>query len=242
MIIYGANPVLEAIRSKPKQVHYVGVSRAQSPRIGKVIAEAKRQGVPVRHLPPEQIDRLAEKGVHNGVIADISEAGYADFEDLAAHPSTSFVFLLDGVTDPHNLGAVLRVADVFGVHLVVVPEHDSAGLTPAAVKASAGAAEWVPVAQVTNLARAIERLKKGGFWVYAAEAGGEPVTSIDLSGKVAVVLGSEGKGIRRNVAEHCDARISIPMSGHVDSLNVSTAAAVIAWEVSRRNNPSLANR
>lgn len=235
MIIYGINPVLEAIRSNPRQVHYVGVSREQSGRISKVIAEAKKQGVPIRHLQPAQIDRLADRGVHNGVVADVSEGSYADFEDVVARPETSFVFILDGITDPHNLGAVLRVADVFGVQLVVLPEHDSAALTPAAIKASAGASEWVPVAQVTNLARAIERLKAGGFWVYAAEAGGQPITSLDLTGKVAMVLGSEGKGIRRNVAEHCDARVSIPMSGHVDSLNVSTAAAVIAWEVRRKN-------
>lgn len=235
MIIYGANPVLEAIRSNPKRVHYVGVSRDEGGRVARVVAEARKQGIPVRHLPAQQIDRLAEDGVHNGVVADVSEAQYSDFEEVVGRPDTAFVLLLDGVQDPHNLGAVLRVADVFGADLVVIPEHDSAGLTPAVVKASAGAAEWVAVAQVTNLARAIEHLKKGGFWVYAAEAGGQAVTSIDFSGKVAIVLGSEGKGIRKNVAEHCDARVSIPMSGHVDSLNVATAAAVIAWEVRRKH-------
>jgi 23S rRNA (guanosine2251-2'-O)-methyltransferase len=241
MIIYGINPVMEAIRSHPRQIHYVGVSRDPNPRLGRLLTEAKKAGVPVRNLTPEQIQRMAAGGVHNGVVADVSEAKYADFEDEVE--GASFVLILDGVQDPHNFGAVLRVADVFGAGLVVIPEHDSVGLTPVAIKASAGAAEWVPVSQVTNLARAIEHLKKLEFWVYAAEAGGDPISAVDFSGKVAVVLGNEGKGIRRNVAEHCDRRISIPMAGHVDSLNVSTAAAVIAWEIARgRIKPSLAKR
>lgn len=232
MILYGANPVLEALRAHPARVRWVGVSRDDSRRHQKVVEAARAARVGVRFLPARDLQRLAANGVHNGVIAEISEAAYADFE--GAVDTARLVLLLDGVTDPQNLGAILRAADVFAVDLVVIPEHDSVGLTPAAVKASAGASEWVPVAQVTNLSRAVERLKKEGFWVWGAEAGGEPAEGLDLTGKVALVLGSEGKGIRRNVAEHCDGMVSIPMGGHVDSLNVATATAVLLYEVRRQ--------
>jgi 23S rRNA (guanosine2251-2'-O)-methyltransferase len=238
MIIYGVNPVLEAIRSHPERVRYVGVAREQSARHQRLIAEAKTKGVSVRNLAAEQIDRLAGRGVHNGVIAETSQQAYADFDDVIAAEATTFVLILDGITDPQNLGAILRVADGFGVHLVVIPEHESVGLTPVAVKASAGASEWVAVAQVTNLARAIEALQKRGFWVYAAAAEGDAPSAIDFSGRVALVLGNEGKGIRRNVLEHCDRVVTIPMRGHVDSFNVATAAAILCYEVARQAGKS----
>ncbi len=234
MIIYGLNPVLEAIRSHAGRIHYIGVAREHGGKMQRVVAEAKKAGVPVRVLPAEQIDRLANRGVHNGVIADLSDAAYADFDDAIAN--ARFILILDGITDPQNLGAILRVADGFGVELVVIPQHDSVGLTPAAVKASAGASEWVPVAQVTNLARAIEALKKREFWVYAAAADGDRPDAIDFRGKVALVLGSEGKGIRRNVLEHCDRVVTIPMRGHVQSFNVATAAAALCYEVARQQS------
>jgi 23S rRNA (guanosine2251-2'-O)-methyltransferase len=236
MIIYGLNPVLEAIRSHPERIHYVGVAREHGGKVQRVVADAKKAGVPVRMLPAEQLDRLANRGVHNGVVADLSDAAYADFDDAVA--TAQFVLILDGITDPQNLGAILRVADGFGVDLVVIPQHESVGLTPAAVKASAGASEWVPVAQVTNLARAIEALKKREFWVYAAAANGDRPEEIDFSGNVAVVLGSEEKGIRRNVLEHCDRVVTIPMRGHVESFNVATAAAVLCYEVRRTRTRS----
>jgi 23S rRNA (guanosine2251-2'-O)-methyltransferase len=232
VIIYGFNPVLEAIRSHPDRVHYVGIVREHGGKAQRVVAEAKKAGVPIRMLPAEQIDRLANRGVHNGVVADLSDAAYADFDEVIAR--ATFVLILDGITDPQNLGAILRVADGFGVDLVVIPQHESVGLTPAAVKASAGASEWVPVAQVTNLARAIEALKKREFWVYAAASGGDRPDVIDFRGKVALVLGSEGKGIRRNVLEHSDRVVTIEMQGHVDSFNVATAAAVLCYEIRRQ--------
>jgi len=234
MIIYGVNPVLEAIRSHPERVRFVGVAREQSARHQRLIAEAKTKGVSVRNLAAEQVDRLAGRGVHNGVVAEMSEQGYADFDDVISAEATKFVLILDSITDPQNLGAILRVADGFGVQLVVIPEHDSVGLTPVAVKASAGASEWVAVAQVTNLARAIEALQKRGFWVYGAAAEGDAPSAIDFSGRVALVLGNEGKGIRRNVLEHCDRIVTIPMAGHVESFNVATAAAVLCYEVRRQ--------
>ena len=234
MIVYGANPVIEALRAHPKRVRYVGITREQSGRMQKLILEAKKHGIAVRTLTTNEIDRLTNRGVHNGVVADVDAGTYADFHDSIADDATKFVLILDGITDPQNFGAILRVADGFGVDLVIIPEHESVGLTPAAIKASAGASEWVAVAQVTNLARAIEALKEKGFWVYAASADGDRADRIDFTGKVAIVMGNEGKGVRRNVLEHCDRNVSIPMFGHVDSFNVASAAAVLCYEVVRQ--------
>ncbi|MEO6487568.1 MAG: 23S rRNA (guanosine(2251)-2'-O)-methyltransferase RlmB [Thermoanaerobaculia bacterium] len=227
------NPVIEAIRSNPDKVNYIAVSREHGNKLQRAINEAKRAKVQIRQMSDDQIARLAGDVVHNGIIADVVAAGYADFDEVLGLETTSFVVILDGITDPQNFGAILRVADGFGVNLVVIPEHESVGLTPAAVKASAGASQWVPVAQVTNLARTSEALQKGGYWVYAAGVEGDAPSAIDFSGKVAIVMGSEGKGIRRNVLEHCDRVVSIPMQGHVDSFNVATAAAILCYEVRR---------
>ena len=234
MIIYGLNPVLEALRSHPERVHYVAVSREHGAKLQRAVGDAKRAGVPVRPMTAEQIDRLTAHGVHNGIAADMSEAAYAGYDDVIARDTTDLVLILDGITDPQNFGAILRVAEGFGAQLVVIPQHESVGLSPAAVKASAGASEWIAVAQVTNLARTIEDLKKRDYWIYAAAAGGDPPDAIDFGGKVALVLGSEGKGIRRNVLEHSDRVVTIPMLGHVDSFNVATAAAVLCYEVRRQ--------
>jgi 23S rRNA (guanosine2251-2'-O)-methyltransferase len=235
VIIYGTNPVLEALRSHPARVRFVAVAREESGRHRRVVAEAKSAGISLRQMTNEQIERLAGRGVHNGVVAEIAEGGYVDFDETIEREETAFVLLLDGITDPQNLGAILRVAEGFGSDLVVIPEHDSVGLTPSAVKASAGASEWVAVAQVTNLSRAIEALQKRSYWVYAAAAGGDAPEAIDFRGKVALVLGNEGKGIRRNVLEHCDRVVTIPMRGHLQSLNVATAAAALCYEVARQN-------
>jgi 23S rRNA (guanosine2251-2'-O)-methyltransferase len=234
VIIYGVNPILEAIRSHPERIRYVGVAREETARHQRLMGEAKRAGVAVRNLPLDQIDRLAGRGVHNGVVAEVSETAYADFEEIVEKEETNFVLLVDSITDPQNFGAILRVADGFGVDLVVIPQHDSVGLTPVAVKASAGASEWVQVAEVTNLSRAIETLKKRGYWIYAAAENGERPDAIDFTGKVALVVGNEGKGIRRNVLEHCDRTVTIPMSGHVESFNVATATAILCYEVRRQ--------
>jgi 23S rRNA (guanosine2251-2'-O)-methyltransferase len=234
MIVYGTNPVIEAIRSHPDRVRYVAISKDQSSRHARVVAEAKMANVPLRLVPAHHIDKLVGRGVHNGVAAEVGEGSYADFDDVVASEETKFVLILDGITDPQNFGAILRVADGFAVDLVVLPQHESVGLTPAAVKASAGASEWVKISQVTNLARAIETLKEKGYWVYAAAAAGDRADQIDFTGKVALVMGSEGKGVRRNVLDHCDRAVSIPMFGHVDSFNVASAAAVLCYEVVRQ--------
>lgn len=234
MIIYGLNPVLEAIRSHPDRVRFVGVAREHGGKLQRAVSAAREAGIDVRNLTSQQIDRMAGRGVHNGVVAEVSESAYADFDEVIDAEKTRFVLILDGITDPQNFGAILRVADGFGVDLVVIPQHESVGLTAAAVKASAGASQWVPVAQVTNLARAIEQLKEREYWVYATAAGGDPPAKIDFRGKVAVVMGNEGKGIRRNVLDHCDRVVTIPMFGHVESFNVATAAAILCYEVARQ--------
>ena len=234
MIVYGANPVIEAIRADARRVRFVAVAKENSARHQRIIAEAKQADVAVRILPGSQIDKMAGRVVHNGVVAEVSETAYVDFDELVNNEQTAFILILDGITDPQNFGAILRVADGFGVQMVVIPQHESVGLTPAAVKASAGAAQWVNVASVTNLSRAIETLKEKGFWVYAAAADGDHAAKIDFTGKVALVMGSEGKGVRRNVLDHCDRTISIPMFGHVDSFNVASAAAVLCYEVVRQ--------
>ena len=235
MIIYGVNPVLEAIRSNPDRITYIATARSSGAKVDKVVSEARKAGLAVRIVSPTEINRLAGGGVHNGIVAEVSQGKYADFDEVIAAEETRFVLILDGITDPQNFGAILRVADGFGVDLVVIPQHESVGLTPAAVKASAGASEWVRVTQVTNLARAIESLKEREYWVYGAAEEGDRPDQIDFRGRVALVMGNEGKGIRRNVLEHCDRVVTIPMSGHVESFNVATAAAVICYEVARQN-------
>lgn len=235
MIIYGLNPVLEALRSHPRKVRFIGIAREQGGKLGRAVAEAREAGVDVRNMTAQQIDRMTGRAVHNGIVAEVSESAYADFDAVIADEQTRFVLILDGITDPQNFGAILRVAEGFGVDLVVIPLHESVGLTPAAVKASAGASEWVQVAQVTNLARAIEALKEAEYWVYAAAGGGDRPAQIDFRGKVAVVMGNEGKGIRKNVLEHCDRVVTIPMRGQVDSFNVATAAAILCYEIDRQS-------
>jgi 23S rRNA (guanosine2251-2'-O)-methyltransferase len=237
MIVYGTNPVFEALRAHPKRVRYIGLTREQSARMQKLVSEARKHDIAVKTLTTNEIDRLTNRGVHNGVVADVDAGTYADFHDTIEKEETKFVLILDGITDPQNFGAILRVADGFGVDLVVIPEHESVGLTPVAIKASAGASEWVAVTQVTNLARSIEALKEKGFWVYAASADGDRADKIDFTGKVAIVMGNEGKGVRRNVVEHCDRNVSIPMFGHVDSFNVAAATAVLCYEVVRQTRP-----
>lgn len=234
MILYGANPVTEAIRAHPQRIRYIAVQKEHSGRMKKLIEEAREAGVTVKFFTTNEITRVAGKVVHNGVVADVSEGSYVDFDDVIADDETTFVLLLDSITDPQNFGAILRVADGFGIDMVVIPEHESVGLSPAAIKASAGASEWVHVAEVTNLARAIDALKEKGFWVYAATADGDRADQIDFRGKVALVMGNEGKGVRPNVEAHCDRNVSIPMFGHVDSFNVASATAVLCYEVVRQ--------
>jgi 23S rRNA (guanosine2251-2'-O)-methyltransferase len=230
-LIYGLRPVVEALRSKRREVREVLDSVGDK----EVAAEAAARGVPVERVPRKRVEELARGGVHQGVVARVGPYPYSGLEEILAAPDP-LVVVLDGVTDPRNLGAVLRAADGAGVSGVVVPKDRAAGVTPAAVKASAGASEHVPVARETNLRRALEKMKEAGVWAYAAEGGASSsaYTNLDLSGPVAFVLGSEGRGLRRLVREGCDGAVSIPMRGAVSSLNVSVAVAVLLFEARRQ--------
>lgn len=227
--IYGIRPVVEALRSGRRKVFEV----QDAVGVKEVAEAASKRGVPVKKASRERIEELARGGVHQGVAARVEPYPYSGLEEILAQPDP-LVVILDGVTDPRNLGAVLRAADGAGASGVVIPKDRAVGVTAATVKASAGASESVRVARETNLRRAIEIIKKSGAWVYAAEAGGTPYAEQDLSGPVALVLGSEGRGVRRLVREACDGTVSIPMLGAVGSLNVSVAAAVLLYEARRQ--------
>ncbi|HEV3476913.1 MAG TPA: 23S rRNA (guanosine(2251)-2'-O)-methyltransferase RlmB [Rubrobacteraceae bacterium] len=227
--IYGIRPVLEALRSPRREVFEVF-----DPGKNAEIAEAATaSGVPLETVPRARIEELARGGTHQGVVARVGSYPYADLGEILAVPDPLIV-ALDGVTDPRNLGAVLRAAEGAGASGVVIPKDRAVGVTAAAVKASAGASEHVRVARETNLRRAIDRIKEAGVWVFAAEVGGAKYTEQDLSGSVALVLGSEDRGVRRLVREGCDGAVSIPMLGAVGSLNVSVAAAILLYEARRQ--------
>ncbi len=234
MIIYGINPVLEAL--KTGRVRDVRLDASQRDRAREVRAVAESRRVPVRLVPAQDLDRAARGGVHQGVVADVEDAPACSVQDLvAAAPGPALIVVLDGIEDPHNVGAILRTVDAAGAHGVVRQERHAARLDGAAAKASAGAVAHVRVATVVNIARAIAELKEAGVWTVglAADAG-EPYDQIDFTLPTALVLGAEGQGMRRLVRESCDRLASIPMRGHVASLNVSAAAAVVLFEAVRQ--------
>ena len=229
-VIYGIRPVAEALRSKRREVYEV--LDAVGDEV--VASAAASRRVRLKRVKREHVEQLAPGTVHQGVAARVRPYPYCGLAEILTtlpHP----LVVLDGVTDPRNLGAVLRVADGAGASGVVVPRHQAVGVTPAAVKASAGASEHVRVARETNLRRALDEIKKAGVWTYAAEGGAaQAYTDLDLSGAVAFVLGSEGRGIRRLIREGCDGAVSIKMHGVVSSLNVSVAAAILLFETRRQ--------
>jgi 23S rRNA (guanosine2251-2'-O)-methyltransferase len=227
--VYGKRPVVEALRSGRRKVFEVIDAVGDE----EVANAAGARGVHVQRASRQRVEELARGGVHQGVAARVGPYPYSGLEEILSIPDP-LVLVPDGVTDPRNLGAVLRAADGAGASGVVIPRDRAVGVTAAAVKASAGASEHVLVARVTNLRRAMDTMKEAGLWIYAAEAGGTPYTELDLAGAVALVLGSEGRGVRRLVREGCDGTVSIPMLGGVESLNVSVASAVLLYEARRR--------
>jgi 23S rRNA (guanosine2251-2'-O)-methyltransferase len=229
-VIYGVRPVIEALHSDRREVFEVLDAVGEK----SVASKAAVKRVPVKRVPRQRIEELARGGAHQGVAARVGPYPYSSLKEILA-TTEPLVIVLDSVTDPHNLGAVLRAADGAGASGVVLPKDRAVGVTSAAVKASAGASEHVPVARETNLRRALEKMKEAGMWVYALEeAEATAYTDLELSGPVAFVLGSEGRGIRRLVREGCDGAVSIPMRGAVSSLNVSVAAAVLLYEAMRQ--------
>jgi 23S rRNA (guanosine2251-2'-O)-methyltransferase len=237
VIIYGINPVLEALRAG--RVSAIRVSDRHDDRLRALLQLATAQGVRVEHVNAELLARQARGGVHQGVVADVAERqAYSVEELIRGAAAVPLIVVLDGVEDPHNVGAILRTADAAGADGVVIQSRRAASLDGAAAKASAGAVAHVRVAEVVNIARALDELKALGVWtVGLAAATHTRYDSLDLSGPTAIVLGAEGTGLRRLVREKCDFLAAIPMRGHVDSLNVSVAAGVMLFESVRQRSP-----
>ena len=241
--VYGRNPVLALLRSGGRRADEVAVLAGGRGPLGEVVALARRAGVKVSFRTREQLTAMAGSPEHQDVVARVTSAEYVDLDDLLASPEASgqppFYLALDQVQDPRNLGAILRTAEAFGVHGVVVPKHHAVGLTDAAARTAMGALERVPVTRATNLVAALERIKESGTWVYGASAReGVAPWAADLRGPVCLVLGSEGEGLRPLVARACDAVVAIPMAGGAESLNVAAAAAVLCYEVARQRHQS----
>lgn len=237
-IIEGRNAVLEAFRSgKPVDRLYV-LDRCQDGPVRTIVREAKKQDTVLKFVEKERLNQLSETGKHQGVIAFTAAYEYAEVSDMLKlareRNEDPFLFLLDGIEDPHNLGAIIRTANLAGAHGVIIPKHRAAGLTAAVARASAGAVNYTPVARVTNLKRTMEELKKEGLWFVCADMGGELMYRLNLKGPVGLVIGNEGEGVGRLVKEACDFTASIPMKGDIDSLNASVAAGVLAYEIVRQ--------
>jgi 23S rRNA (guanosine2251-2'-O)-methyltransferase len=241
--VFGRHPVLELLRADSRRVEEVAViAEGRGPALQELMALARSRGVKVSFRTRDQLSAMAGTPHHQGVVARVAGASYASFEELLARPGsrgeTAFFLALDQVQDPRNLGAILRSAEATGVHGVVVPKHHAAGLTPAAAKSAMGAVEMVPVAREPNLVRCLEIMKEGGVWVMGAMArGGQAPWDVDLTGPICLVLGGEGEGLRPLVARTCDLLITLPMSGRLESVNVSAAAAVLCFEVVRQRRP-----
>ena len=232
-LLAGRNPIREAIRSG-RDIEKLLVQRGElSGSAREIVQMARAAHIVVQEVEKSRLDEIARN--HQGMLAFASAYQYstveAMLEEAAEKNEDPFLILLDGVTDPHNLGAIIRSAECVGAHGVIVPERRSVGLTPAAVKSSAGAVEHMKVARVTNLNRTIEDLKKRGIWAYAVTMNGEDYQSVNFKGGVALVIGAEGEGISRLTLENCDHRVSLPMNGHIDSLNASVAAGVMMYRV-----------
>lgn len=236
--IEGRNAVIEAYRSgKPIDKLYV-LDGCQDGPVMTIKREAKKAGTLLKFVTKERLDQMSETGKHQGVIAVAAAYTYAEVEDILKiarkKKEPPFLFLLDGIEDPHNLGAIIRTANLSGAHGVIIPKNRAAGLTATVARTSAGALNYTPVARVTNLAKTIEELKKKGIWFVCADMGGTTMYELDLKGAIGVVIGNEGEGVGRLVKEKCDMIASIPMKGDIDSLNASVAAGVLAYEVVRQ--------
>lgn len=237
--LVGRNPVIEALRAG-RPINKILLAKNASPAsLKEILALAGERNIFVQYVEKRQLDLLTGGEVHQGVVAQAAAKEYADWEEILGEVrsggKTPLFLLLDGVEDPHNLGAILRTSDAAGVHCVIIPKHRAVPLTSGVAKASAGAIEHVPVARVTNLAQTIEKLKEKGFWVAGADQDAkEDYFSVDLQGPLAIVLGGEDKGLGKVVRDKCDFLLRIPMYGKINSLNVSIAASVLLYEIVRQ--------
>lgn len=236
--IEGRHSVLEAFRAGKLVERVFVLKGCQDGPVSTIVREAKRAQVIVDFVPKERLNHMSEDGKHQGVIAQLSAFAYSSVEDMLAlageRGEDPFLFLLDGIEDPHNLGAIIRTANLSGAHGVIIPKRRAVGLTSAAVKASAGAIHYTPVAKVTNLSAVMEQLKEKGLWFVCADMDGEVMYRQNLTGAIGLVVGNEGSGVSRLVKEHCDYTAAIPMAGDIDSLNASVAAGVLAFEIVRQ--------
>ena len=236
--IEGRNAVLEAFRSgKPIDKLFI-LDGCQDGPVLTIKREAVKHGSLIKYVTKERLDQMSETGKHQGVIAYAAAYEYAEVEDILQKARDKgeppFLFLLDNIEDPHNLGAIIRTANLAGAHGVIIPKNRAVGLTATVAKASAGALNYTPVAKVTNLGQTIEELKKEGLWFVCADMDGTRMYQLDLRGPIGLVIGNEGSGVGRLVKEKCDFIASIPMQGDIDSLNASVAAGVLAYEIVRQ--------
>ncbi len=237
--VYGRNPVLALLRQGGRRTDEIAVLSGAHGPLAEVVALARRAGVKVSYRTREQLTAIAGSDDHQGVVARVAAAEYHELDDVLAIPARqgepAFLLALDRVQDPRNFGAVLRTAEVFGVHGVIVPKHHQVGLTEAAARTAMGAIEHVAVARETNLVSTLEKLKESGIWVYGASIDeGVAPWKVDLKGPLCLVFGGEGEGVRPLVARTCDALLTIPMTGQIGSLNVSAAVAVLCYEAVRQ--------
>lgn len=238
LTIEGRNAVIEAFRAGKTIDKVFILDGCQDGPVKTVIREAKKAGSIINFVAKERLDDMSSTGKHQGVIAYAAAFEYAGVDDIlnAAREKGEqpFIFLLDEIEDPHNLGAIIRTANLAGAHGVIIPKRRAAGLTATAIKASAGAINYTPVAKVTNIGTTIDELKKEGLWFVCADMDGDVMYSLNLTGPIGLVIGNEGNGVSRLVREKCDMVASIPMKGNIDSLNASVAAGVLAYEIVRQ--------
>lgn len=236
--IEGRNEVIEAFRSGKTIDRVFILDGSHDGKLDTIRREAKKAGVRADFVDRKRLDSMSVSGNHQGVVARAAAYRYAEVSDILdaarAKGEDPFIFILDGIEDPHNLGAIIRTADLAGAHGVIIPKDRAVGLTPTVAKASAGAINYVPVAKVTNLARTMEDLKEEGLWFTGADMDGETMYDCDLKGPAGLVIGAEGRGLSRLLKERCDRIVSIPTAGHIDSLNASVAAGILAFEVVRQ--------
>ena len=238
LTIEGRNAVLEAFRSGKTIDRLFVLDGCQDGPVRTIVREAKRHDTIVNFVPKERLDSMSETGHHQGVMAYAAAYEYAEVEDILKIAEEKgeppFLFLLDGIEDPHNLGAIIRTANLAGAHGVIIPKRRAVGLTATVARTSAGALNYTPVAKVTNMAATIEDLKKRGIWFVCADMGGESMYRLNLTGPIGLEIGNEGEGVSRLVKEKCDMIASIPMKGDIDSLNASVATGVLAYEIVRQ--------
>ncbi|MEE1243918.1 23S rRNA (guanosine(2251)-2'-O)-methyltransferase RlmB [Frisingicoccus sp.] len=236
--IEGRNPVMEAFRSGRTIDKLFILDGCEDGPVKSIIRMAKKQDTYIRFVKKERLDQLSETHQHQGVIAVAAAYSYSTVEDILAAAREKnedpFVFILDGIEDPHNLGAIIRTANLAGAHGVIIPKHRAVGLTATVAKTSAGALNYTPVAKVSNIGQTIDQLKKEGLWFVCGHMGGEVMYRLNLKGPIGLVVGNEGEGVSRLVREKCDFVASIPMKGDIDSLNASVAAGVLAYEIVRQ--------